>query len=328
LRSTIYRAVFALGLVITASGAFAQFAEIEDNNTKAQALANGVFTVNFGQWLTGTTTGSSTATGLGSLDMFLVRGASAMAPGIYKNRLTLTSSTPGHTATLRGLNQSAGVIGATDSTLQSVTTGNYNQWYSFGGATQGQIYYQVAGTTATTAAYTATMSVEQILPQNLGNFVAGNLTITSVGQGHTTDTDLWVYDSNFNAIPTYGNDDTLSPASLTSTLTRNYAPGTYYLAISNFQLANNQASAADDGFRSGLVTDFAGVVVNNSNAAGMNLSFAVTDANGTAQYSSIKQGAFDVNWYKFQVVGAVPEPGSMIALGVGIAALVARRRRK
>src|SRR5437667_62288 len=86
----------------------------------------------------------------------------------------------------------------------------------------------VARTTTPTATYTATLDRVAVTPATVSPaFGAGNITITRA-TGVTTNTDLWVYDANFNAIAGYGNDDP-STSSTGATLTRNFNPGTYYL---------------------------------------------------------------------------------------------------
>ena len=56
---------------------------------------------------------------------------------------------------------------------------------------------------------------------------------------------MWLYDSNFNAIPCGGDDDNLGPpTSLQSRLSINLTAGTYYLGVSTYNLANNQPSCA------------------------------------------------------------------------------------
>lgn len=328
-------ALVSLSAVCVSSMALGQAGEIEDNNNKAQALANGAFNLVSGQWVQGNTTGSSTAAGAGSLDMFLIR-TGALNAGIYRHRLVLTTTgTEGHIGSIRGLTQTAGVPNAgTDAAFQTSSTTTlpvrFNQWYGFG--KQEQLYYQVTGAAATTADYRATLETVAVTPTNIGLFAPGSITITTRNQRHTTDTDMWVYDSNFNAIPGFGNDDTPAgvggaTSALQSTLTRDYAAGTYYLALTNFAFANNLGSPADDNFRTGTVMDFANIAANSNITSQLNMSFAVTDANGTTQFEALKVGPYDVNWYKF-TVGVVPEPGSLIALGAGIAALMSRRRRK
>ena len=77
--------------------------------------------------------------------------------------------------------------------------------------------------------YTATLSRAVVPPIVVsGTFVEGNITIAR-GTGNTSNTDFWIYDSGFLSIPAYGHDDP-NP----SGLTRPYTPGTYYVAISDF----------------------------------------------------------------------------------------------
>jgi hypothetical protein len=97
-----------------ATSAFARpdFPEVEPNETKAQALTNGAFTLAAGDSVSGTTTGSSTTVaGAASADTFLIK-TGALALGIYRHRLVLTTTgTTGHAGTIRGLNQTAAVAG-------------------------------------------------------------------------------------------------------------------------------------------------------------------------------------------------------------------------
>lgn len=332
----------AVAIVGMAGSAFGQLLEIEPNHTKADALINGPFLMSDGMWLGGVSTGASTTTpGIASADYFLVQNA-ARPLGIYRHRLVLTSQIAGHAATIRGLNQIAaplgpwtgtvGTPGTTDAVAQTGfipagTTDRIVQWYGFG--KQEQFYYRVTGTASTTEQYRATLVSEPVTPVNLGTFQEGAITITTVGQGHSTDTDLWIYDSQLNAIVGYGNDDA-NPAggapatSLQSWLTRNYTPGTYYLALTNFQFALSQPSPSDDNFRTGTLTDFPNIAVNSSATVNLNLTFSVTDSLGTTQFPATKVGQFDVFWGQFTVI---PAPGAMALLAVGGLFMANRRRR-
>ena len=69
------------------------------------------------------------------------------------------------------------------------------------------------------------------------------------------DTELWVYDSTRTAIVDYGNDDTAGGGAPSRPLTRPYAGGTFHLALSSFNFANNLGSPVDDNFRTGVVVD-------------------------------------------------------------------------
>jgi len=316
------------------------FVELEPNDSKAAAnlvtLGPGFFSSIQGN--------SILSTGVG-LDYFRVKTA-ANAPGIYRYNLTLNSQTPGHTATIRGLNQIAaapgtwpgpvGTAGTTDSTAQSHfiptgTTSRVNTWYGFG--KMEEIYYRVTGAAATTSDYVADFTVSVVTPTNIGTFAPGNILINTVGQT-TLDTDLWVYDSLFNPIVGYGNDDeSLNNGGLGTTLQsrlpRTYGNGTYYLAMSRFQMSNNQGSPCDDDFRTGLMLDFPDAVVQSSTTTTTTLlNFQMTDSSGspvTVTGPSYGMLQHEVHWYSFNVV---PEPGSICAIGIGLAALAARRRRR
>jgi hypothetical protein len=291
---------------VTFSRAHAQtnFPESEpnDNNAGAQ-LINCV--VN-GDTITGTTSGTSTTVaGLASADTFRVRTC-VQAAGIYRNRFSLSNpSATGSGGTLRGFTQATGVINTTsDGTFQTgsgsgtIASPRIDQWYSFGPTAD--VYYRVTGAAATSASlYTATFSQISVAPIVVaGTLNPGSITIARA-VGNTTDTDFWVYDSSFNALATFGNDDP-------NTLTRTYAAGTYYLAIANFNTANDQPSPVDDTFRSGGVMPFPGTIANSSTATAVNVSMTFTDGSSTLTGTGSKAGAFDVVFFQFTVAVAPP----------------------
>jgi hypothetical protein len=330
----------ALAGTAIASVAQAQFSEVEPNDTKL--TANPVVGITPGGTITGVST-ASTGTGV---DYFRVQ-TSAAPLGLYRYDMILSGNNGVlHSASLRGSGQNGAAAGAwplpggegthsaTEATLQtgatiSGTTSRLNSWYGFGRA--GEVYYRVNGSSTTTAGYTATLQRTQITPVQIGSYQQGFISMNWLGQGHSSDTDMWVYDSNFNAIRGYGNDDESvnggSPgtgATLQSYLRREYLPGIYYIAVTNFNLANSMGSPSDDDFRTGSMSDFADVVMNSSTTTGINMTFTIADSAGTSlQVANTKAGAFDINWFCFEVV---PTPGSAMLLGMG--GLVALRRRR
>jgi hypothetical protein len=211
------------------------------------------------------------------------------------------------------LTQIGGVIqNGTDIAMQTSSTttvpARYNEWYGFGKSEE--IYYRITGTSATTAPYTVTMQTTPVVPVTVpGTFAPGNLTITTENQGHVSDTDLWVYDANLNAIPFYGNDDTPpgfpgAGVNFESTLYANFAPGTYYLALSNFQFGNDQAAAPND-YLTGNVVDFPNAAVCGPEfpAVPLDISFAISDGVLTSPVSVLKTETYAIHWFQFTVGG-------------------------
>lgn len=314
--------------------------EVEPNDNKAAATIANMLV---GDSLVGVSTGSSlTVPGLTSADYWRVNLA-PQAVGIYRNRLTITTpGTAGHTGTIRGLGQTAtGPSGvgpgfanpaALDNTIQTSSTTTtpprFNQFYTFGHAAS--LYYRVTGSTSTTAEYTSTHTQELITPISLGSFATGSFTFTNTGLLSTQDTEVFLYDGNLQPVLGALNDDfldgTVVPAggsTLNSLLTRTILPGTYYLAIANFNTADNQFSPFDEGTASGNVLDFPGVMANSSTTVLASIPFRMVHPDGTLDFTASKPGAFDIWWGTFTVV---PAPGSAILLGMG-GLLAARRRR-
>jgi len=314
-RTTVCAAIALLALA-TRPALGANFPEVEPNESKALATANGTITLAPGDTLSGTTTGSSTVAGATSLDQFRIRTETAPF-GLYKYQLAITTAgTAGHAGTIRGLTQTSGVIGTGDTTFQTSSTlttpARMNQWYDFGGG--GELYYRITGTASTTGAYTSTLTRTQITPLTGPTLNPGPITISTIGQT-TSDTEIWVYDSTGAPIADFGNDDESVAGGGTgvttqSLLTRTFTPGTYYAAISNIEMGNNLASPADDDYRNGLVVDFANVTVCSSTSTNLVMNPKFTDSAGTTTVTATKAAAYDIVWIQFTVAVPTTPTGS------------------
>lgn len=289
------------GVISIAVGAFVEF---EPNDTKGTATP--VDCLENGQFILGTSTGATT-TGTGALtsaDNFRVKTCPAPL-GIYRHRLTIESEITGHTGTIRGLTQTAGVINAgTDAVVQTSLTAASGdlpprtvQWFGFG--KEEEIYYRVTGAAATTESYTSTLSTTPVDPVlATQTYAPGNITIQRIA-GSTTDGDFWVYDSGFNAIACLGMDDP-EPG----TLTANYPAGTYYIAMTNYNMANDQPSCPPNTFLTGIVMDFPNAVANSSSSTGTNIGISLTDGVNSEDIPLTKPGAFEVMFVRFTVGGS------------------------
>lgn len=270
--------------------------ETEPNDTKAQANP---FTLPVVTTM-GVIVGNSTSAAGVGLDYFRVTTAAQATPGYYRHRLVGTSAIAGHTLNIRGLDQVAGVPGTTDGLVQaSVTTTTpprFIQWYT--SEAPGSLYVRVDGAAATTADYSLDYEVQPATVVDTNwHLPPGTHTITSVGQSTPqTDTDLWVYDdSTRTPVVGFGNDDELGTASSGSALTRPYPSAVYQLAISDRNIANNLGSPADDDLRTGVVTDFPGVIVNSSESVGLDLDTLI----GPIAFTATKTIPFEVVFLKF-----------------------------
>lgn len=311
-RPTLTSLVGALGMA-AAAAAGPVTPEVEPNDAKTTATAVGPMAS--GDSFTGT----STATSGAGLDYFSVQTAAA-APAVYRHQLTLTSTgTVAHTMTLRGLTQSTGVIAAgSDATFQtgailSSPARRLVQWYGFGHGER--VYCRVTGNGSTTQPYTATLTSVEIPVVSLGaSLSSGEITISTANAG-APDTDIWLYDSQFNAIAGAGNDDEFGTSNPTSRLTRTLAPGMYTLAVGRFNVANNLPSPSDDDSRSSSVLDFADALASSSVNPGSSATFAVSFEDGVGPTRmadvTLPQGVVgEIAFVQFVVEGAAVPMGA------------------
>ncbi len=313
----------AAALLATGASAFTTFPEVEPNETKAQATANGVIVITAGDILSGTTTGSSTVTpGAASADTWHIKTAPLPA-GIYRHTLTLTTTgTAGHIGSIRGLNQTSGVglpgtIGTTDNALatSSTTTNRSVSWYGFGRGEE--IYYRVTGGSTTTAPYDATLTTVAVTPLAGGSFAAGSVRFQTLGQT-TVDTDIHLFDGTMTIIDDANNDDESvaeggGGTTLQSMLTRTLAAGTYTLAIGRFNTATNDNAPATDDFRTGNVMDFPDGIACSSTvqgSPGADFDLLVTDSSGATAVPVVGPAntPYAVEFVRFTLTSGTPPP--------------------
>jgi hypothetical protein len=296
--------------MLLASYAGAQVAnnEVEPNDNKAAATLadSGGAGMVAGDYITGISTGTSTtAGGVGAnADTFRIKVAAAPL-AIYRHEMTI-AGTP-WALTVRGLSQTGtpaagGTIGTTDNTLITAAAVSGNEvasWYGFG--KQEELYFRVTGTTSTVGAYTATMSTTPVTPVDIaGSILEGSITIRPAA-ANTSDMDWWLYNANLDPISGAGRDSGTPLGHLTTSLT----PGTYYVAWSRFNGANNQASGIGESFF-GTVLDFPNAFASSAAVTAIPQSIEIQSIAGTVPGSApaISQVG-EVVWYRFNVL-----PGS------------------
>jgi len=292
---------------LTARAQFVNF-EVEPNSTKPQAtVANsgggGLHATPPPQptdTIRGMSLGSDSGAGITSADYFLV-STELLPKGLYCYSLE-GAATTGHVVSIRGLQQINGmIIPQTDVLVQqSVSAKPNNIWYGTGG---GEAFYlSVTGSLATSAAYELKFrctpySATVVTPDSLP---AGEVNIRAFAS-NSADMDLWVYDSELNAIPEYGHDDPDIEG-----LTRVFAPGRYYIAVADDNLCNDQASPSDDDNRNAPVMDFAHSIVSSSPVFPIDAVGVVVSGGGQIFVArAIKLHIFQTFFFQFDVAGSL-----------------------
>lgn len=313
MKSTSMPCWWALAAIGAASAAHGQVAnrEVEPNDTKQQAnLANsggeGMRArpePERGDSITGTSTGSGVGTGLSSADYFRVLTAED-ASGLYCYYFESPSGSAGVETSMRGLTQTGGVINlGTDALAQRSESGPVrNIWYGTGPSAR--FFLRVTGNPTTTGPYDLEYNCVPYEPIAHGGgsdasepYPAGSITIAAYSTP-AADLDFWIYDDQFNPIPGYGHDDP-DPVGLTRTFT----PGTYYAALTDDNLLNNQPAAFDDANQSAVVLDFPNVTASSSATFPFDtMGLTITAGGPPVSISGSKVHPFQVLYFRFVVV--------------------------
>jgi hypothetical protein len=132
-----------------------------------------------------------------------------------------------------------------------------------------------------------------------GPFNPGTITVSSVGST-TADTEIYLYDAALNPVPFGHNDDIGGTGP--STVALSLAAGAYYVAISNFNTANNQGDANPmEGWQTAALLDFPNIVGNNSASTVVDCDFTVSDGVLTTPVTGARANGFEVLWFTFTV---------------------------
>lgn len=258
----------------------------------------------------GMVAGDSLATCGDLFSLFRVRTA-ALSPGIYRH--VLVESTTVEPARVRILGCDADVDDVVQGSLavlassEDVPTGaNLVAWYGFGKAEE--LYVDLADVGGCQALTHATLQTTPVQPLDMGALPGpagvhlGWTTVRADGRGGQLDTEVHIFDAEFNAIPGGWSDDRLGPRG-PAVAYANLAPGTYYAAIADTGLSSHLPPTAAEWAVPAQVTDFAGPLVAGSHAA--QLDFDVTvERLGTGmnlQATVTKTQPFSAVWVRFTI---------------------------
>ncbi|MBL8059879.1 MAG: PEP-CTERM sorting domain-containing protein [Chthonomonas sp.] len=306
-----------------AVGPAASFGHFETEANDTWLTPNNI-SMAIGDVVQGTTSGTSlTVPGLGSADHFKLNfGAQAM--GVYRNRMALDLA--GFTGSLVGRTTTSATSSTSIQSMFSLAGGiqRMNQWYSFGAAHS--VDYKVTGVSSTsTLTYTATHSQSAVSVTGLGTVSAGVHVIDTFEP--SMDTEIYLLDMNGNTLE--WNDET-TDAATDSAISYNFVAGqSYYIAVGRYNTAANVGASDVGVVEAGewlTASYFANgnMLATSSNTAGT-YALRLDGANVANGAYVAGTEAYDIHFYG---VRAVPEPGSMAALGLGLAALARRRRNK
>lgn len=263
------------------AGALAQpTPEAEPNDTAAAA---NLAVVTPTRPITGTSTGGSGINGsVNSPDWFRVR-INATPTLVQQHRLQLSSPRPGHTGVLGvtrfGEGAVEGQVNAFQFTSVNTTPARFNQFYTFG-VTQADVLLRVSGSNATTDPYTVTLTTTPVTFSTLSPIMlAGPITVTTESAGHTTDTELFVFDMTTGALVAQCDNAITSGGGATAQSRVTFqavAYRRYLIAASTADTASSMANdPLIDAVTAGTLAPSPGLLISASTAATADLSMNV-----------------------------------------------------
>lgn len=239
-------------------------------------------------------------------DYFRMRNAEQVVPAFYRHRLIVADSSLGVALSIRGKRVLDGVlIDTSDSGVQTSLRTTYPehhvQWYT--SEQPADIYVQARGGASTVDEYRIDYDIERVAVIEGPQLDAGEIVISALGLT-SVNTDLAVYDGDRVLIPEYSNDDA-SAKEIQSRLVREYAPGTYYLAISDHNLVSSHLRAHDDGRANpnDYALDYPGALVSSLSSTWLPIGVSI----GGEVYHFEKPSAFGVTFIRFTVRGEEPD---------------------
>jgi len=281
--------------------------ETEPNDTKAQS---NVITSAIDDSICGVSRGGDPSGTDFSTD--IIKVTTPAHTGVRRHQARIFSNTLAPPMTLLGRSQAGGVPTSDTVSIQPALEqpdGNVVTWYTAGfdpSPDARSVFIGVAGTDLASGQYKVQIiGNDSVQPASIARTLRpGAITISTAGTTGV-DTDLWIMDSTFALIPAWGNDDRPQAADLQSTLTRTFAPGTYYLALGLFQTAFSEPSPSDDRFRDGALTDFPGALICGTPDT-QSRNFTITDQTGSLLVATASTLPHEILFFKLVVSDGVP----------------------
>ena len=239
-------------------------------------------------------------------------GTAPAPPAIYQHRLRSSLSTFGYfDVEIQGrdgindlaLPQSVEILARSfdvDPTLSEPFVG----WYGFGKSEE--LFADLTGGFACRATGIAELATTEITPTVLAPIPAALSPVTRVNMWTTgtVDTEIQIFDSEFNALYANGIDDT-APGSTQASFSLQLIPGRYFVAVSDHEVATHLPPSTLLGeFKNpAALMDFRGGIMNGSAAFPRTFEFNVQDnASGSVESLMLtKTEPFQILWFQLDV---------------------------